>query len=218
MAEYLVAEKKLSIRKACGAVGQSRSAWYRPLVDKLARDREVIDALQELMEDNIRWGFWKCFDRIRLDGHRWNHKRIYRVYKELGLNQRRKTKKRLPVRTHETLEVPAEPNAVWSIEFMHDTLYIGRRFRTFNVLDEGVREILDIEIDTSLSGERIVRVLERIKSWRGLPASAPQLLERTPGALFHTDWSGDAGEDVAMLHDSAEGDMTVSVFSPAGPP
>ena len=178
-----MAEKKLSIRKACSAVGLTRSSWYRPLIDKLARDREVIDALQELVEDNMRWGFWKCFDRIRLDGHLWNHKRIYRVYKELGLNQRRRTKKRLPARNRETLEVPAEPNAVWSIDFMHDTLYVGRRFRTFNVLDEGVREILDIEIDTSLSGERIVRVLDRIKSWRGLPEAircdnGPELISR----------------------------------------
>lgn len=52
---------------------------------------------------------------------------------------------------------------------MHDTLYVGRRFRTLNVLDEGVREILEIEVDTSLPGERVVRVLERLKAWRGLP-------------------------------------------------
>ena len=61
------------------------------------------------------------------------------------------------------------PNAVWSVDFVHDTLYNGRRFRTLNVMDEGVRECLDIEIDTSLPGARLVRTLDRIKEWRGLP-------------------------------------------------
>jgi len=91
------------------------------------------------------------------------------VYRELGLNLRRKTKKRLPSRDPLPLEVPDRPNAIWSLDFMHDTLYSGRRFRTLNVLDEGVREVLDIEVDTSLPGERVVRVLDRLRIWRGLP-------------------------------------------------
>jgi len=178
---YLVAEEQLSVRQACGAVGLSRSAWYRPPQDRLTRDREVIDALQAQVERHRRWGFWKCFRRMRLDGRPWNHKRVYRVYRELGLNQRRRTKKRLPLRTRQPLEVAAVPNAVWSLDFMHDTLYVGRRFRTLNVLDEGVREVLDIEVDTSLSGERVVRVLERLRSERGIPAAircdnGPELL------------------------------------------
>ncbi len=122
--------------------GLSRSAWYSGPGDRLARDGEVIDALQAVVEKHPRWGFWKCFDRLRLDGQPWNHKRVYRVYKELGLNHKRRTKKRLPRRERVPLEVPARPNAVWSVDFMHDTLYVGRRFRTFNVIDEGVREVL----------------------------------------------------------------------------
>ncbi len=164
-----MAEENMSVSRACAAVGLSRSCWYREPQDRLERDRDVIDALQELAEKQPRRGFWKYRDRLRLDGQPWNHKRIYRVYKELGLNHRRKTKKRLGDRPHQPLDVPAKPNVVWSIDFMHDTLYVGRRFRTLNVLDEGVREILDIEIDTSLPGERLVRVLDRLKSWRGTP-------------------------------------------------
>jgi putative transposase len=150
-------------------VGLSRSAWYRGLSNKLERDRVVIEALQALVEKHRRWGFWKCYRRLRLDGRDWNHKRVYRVYRELGLNLRRKTKKRLPSRDPLPLEVPDRPNAVWSLDFMHDTLYSGRRFRTLNVLDEGVREVLDIEVDTSLPGERVVRVLDRLRMWSGLP-------------------------------------------------
>lgn len=78
-------------------------------------------------------------------------------------------KKRLPAREQQTLTVPMQANALWSMDFMADTLYGGRRFRTFNVLDEGVREALVIEIDTSLTTERVIRALEQLKEWRGLP-------------------------------------------------
>jgi putative transposase len=178
---YLVAEEKLSVRRACNVVGLARSAWYCKPVDWTNRDSEVIDALQAMVEKHRRWGFWMCFHRLRLDGRPWNHKRVYRIYTALGLNHRRKTKKRLPKRTLQPLEVAPAPNEVWSIDFMHDGLYGGRSFRTFNILDDGVREILDIEIDTSLPGPRIVRVLERVKAWRGAPKAircdnGPELL------------------------------------------
>jgi transposase InsO family protein len=84
-------------------------------------------------------------------------------------NHRRRAKKRIITRPPQPLEVPARPNAVWSLDFMHDTLYVGRCFRTLNVMDEGVRELLAIEVDTSLPGEHVVRVLDQIKSWRGTP-------------------------------------------------
>ena len=150
-------------------MGMSRSAWYRPPRDRMDRDREVIDALSGLASANGRWGFWKCFDRLRLDGKPWNHKRVWRVYTELRLNHTRRTKKRVPKRPLQPMTVLPLPNEVWSIDFMHDTLYVGKRFRTLNVLDEGVREALEIEVDTSLSAARLVRVMERLKDWRGLP-------------------------------------------------
>ena len=179
-----MAEENLSVSRACAAVSLSRSAWYHEPQDRLERDREVIDALQELAEKHPRRGFWKYREHLRRDGRPWNHKRIYRVYRELGLNHRRKTKKRVGDRPMQSLEVPALPNVVWSVDFMHDTLYVGRRFRTLNVLDEGVREILDIEVDTSLPSERVVRVLEQLKGWRGTPEAircdnGPELLSET---------------------------------------
>lgn len=159
----------MAVSTSCELVGLSRSAWYKPVRDWLEYDRELIEALQELVVLYNRWGFWKYYGRLRLDGRQWNHKRVHRVYRDLGLNMRRKTKKRIPTRDPLPMEAPAEPNVIWSLDFMHDTLYNGRRFRTLNVLDEGVREVLDIEVDTSLPGERVVQVLERLKYWRGLP-------------------------------------------------
>ena len=130
----------------------------------------MIDTLNALVEKHPRWGFWKCFHRLRLDGHGWNHKRVYRVYKATNLNLPRRTKKRLPKRVMPPMVVDAMPNAEWSLDFMSDALYQGkRRFRTLNVLDEGVREILAIVIDTSIPGGRVVRTLEQLVDWRGKP-------------------------------------------------
>ena len=159
----------MSIGRATRAVGMSRSAWYKLPQDRLEKDKEVIEALTRVTEANRRWGFWLSFKQLRYDGYGWNHKRVYRVYTELGLQHRRRTKKRIPSRYRQPLDTPSVINAVWALDFMSDALYVGRRFRTLNVLDEGMREALAIEIDTSLPGERVVRVLERLCAWRGVP-------------------------------------------------
>jgi len=159
----------LPVQRACQAVGLSRAAYYRPLVDWARRDAPVIDALTALSVEKPRWGFWKYVDRLRNTGRRWNQKRLWRVYCQLRLNLPRRTKKRLPVRFRQPLLVVPQPNAVWAVDFMSDTLYGGRRFRTLNVLDEGVREGLAIEIDTSLPAARVIRVLEQVVAWRGQP-------------------------------------------------
>jgi putative transposase len=168
---YLVAECQLSVRRACAAVGLSRAAWYRSPTDRLEKDREVIDALTTLTDKHRRRGFWKSFQRLRLDGRRWNHKRVYRVYCQPGLHHKRRSKKRIPIRFRRPVDTAPVPNMVWALDFMPDSLYVGRRFRMLTVLDEGVREGLDIEIDTSLTAERVIRVLERLQTWRGLPSA-----------------------------------------------
>jgi putative transposase len=159
----------VSIGRSCRAVVLSRAAWYRQPQDRLKRDREVIEVLTSLTDANNRWGFWQSYQQIRQAGYVWNHKKVYRVYCELGLNHKRRTKKRIPPRERQSLDTPSTPNAVWALDFMSDALYVGRRFRTLNVMDEGMREALAIEIDTSLLGERVVRVLERLCAWRGVP-------------------------------------------------
>jgi putative transposase len=166
---HLIEVHDFSIARACRSVGFSRSAWYRPLKDWMAYDKPVIDALQGLAEAKPGLGFWKLYRRLRRLGHEWNHKRVHRVYCALRLNIRRRTKKRLPSRDPQPLMIPAAPNQVWSADFMSDALYCGVRFRTFNVLDDFNRELLAIEIDTSLPGERLVRVFEQLRDSRGLP-------------------------------------------------
>ena len=164
-----MAKHELSKTKACAAVQLSRSSWYREPSQQVVRDQPVIDALNAMLKKYPRWGFWMCYDRMRLDGHAWNHKRVYRVYKAMKLNLPRRKKRRLPQRVQQPMVVEARANAEWSLDFMSDALYHGRRFRTLNVLDEGVREALDIVIDTSIPGARVVRTLDRLIEWRGKP-------------------------------------------------
>ena len=103
------------------------------------KDREVREALNGVVEQHPRWGGWLCDHRLRLLGQRWNHKRAYRVYKAMKLNLPRRAKRRLPQRVQQPMGVAARANAEWSMDFMADTLYHSRRFRTLNILDEGVR-------------------------------------------------------------------------------
>lgn len=157
----------VSTRLACETVGISRTVYhYKP---DTTRDEPVISELSELAEKYPRYGFGKMFPILRRRGFRWNHKRVYRVYCALKLNMRRKGKKRLPNRSPEPLTEPTSVNQCWSIDFMSDALWSGRKFRTFNVADDFNREALAIEIDLNLPAERIIRVLDRIAAWRGYP-------------------------------------------------
>ena len=145
---------------------QSRSAYYyKPVKD----DTEVIDTLRHWAEKHSRYGFWLLYKRMRRNGIPWNHKRLYRVYKLLNLSMRRKGKKRIPARVKEPLEQPEQINRNWSMDFMSDSLASGQRFRTLNIMDDFNREVLHIEVSTSLPSQRVVRVLNQIKDWRGLP-------------------------------------------------
>lgn len=160
-------EHGLSIRSACQAVGLSRTVYCYQ-----ARPRDdgpIIDQLVTLADRYPRYGFGKLFQVIRRNGHKWNHKRVYRVYCSLKMNFRRKGKKRLPSRNPQPLTVPDYANDCWSADFMSDVLYSGQRFRTFNVVDDYNRECLAIEVDTNLPAARVIRVLNRISAWRGYP-------------------------------------------------
>lgn len=99
-------------------------------MDWMVRDAEVIDALKGLVEDHPRWGFWKYVKALRHRGSPWNHKRIYRVYCALGLNQPRRTRRKLPERPREALFVPETQNQVWSPGKKRATIKIQGRWTT----------------------------------------------------------------------------------------
>ena len=144
----------------------TRSMWYY----KSRKDDTIVEnKLRELAEALPTRGFTSYFGRIRNEGLIWNHKRVKRVYDKLGLNIRRKKKRRLPAREKHPLQVPEQFNKTWSMDFMQDSLESGRKFRTLNIIDDYNRESLAIEVDISLTGERVTRVLETIIEWRGKP-------------------------------------------------
>jgi putative transposase len=120
---------------------------------------------------NGRWGFWKLFDRLHNLGYPWNHKRVYRVYCALRLNRGRRTKRRVPRRPRVPLCAPPTLNLTWALDFMRDTLYDGRVFRTLNVLDQGNREALAIEIGFSLPSRRVINTLEQLITVHGAPTA-----------------------------------------------
>ena len=179
----LTREHPLSVRRACGVVQLSRAVYYRPPTDRVHRDQPVIDALQTVVADRPRIGFWKCFDRLRNTVHWWNHKRVHRVYCALRLNLPRRTRKRFVRATRHPLAAPPALNHTWALDFMTDTLYNGRRFRTLNILDEGNREALAITAGTSLPSVRVIAVLDELVAVHGTPAAlrmdnGPELTSR----------------------------------------
>ena len=99
------------------------------------------------------------FQWLRNQGHPWNHKRVYRIYRELRLNLRIKPKRRLPSRHPDKLATPARPNDTWSVDFMTDTLETNQRFRTLNIIDDFNREVVHIEVGPSIPAQRVMRAL-----------------------------------------------------------
>jgi putative transposase len=171
MAQKAVQEKKMSIRKACVSFNVSEGC-YRYHSKLSPENDQIADWLIRLTTNQRNWGFGLCFLYLRnVKGYPWNHKRVYRIYRELELNMRIKPKKRIIRERPVPLSVPERINESWSMDFMHDQLADGRSVRLFNVNDDFNRESLAIEVDFSLPAERVKRTLDRIIEWRGKPGS-----------------------------------------------
>lgn len=157
------------MRLACEAFNVSQTC-YRYVAKNKTENDEIADWLLRLTDNHRSWGFGLCFLYLRnVKGFGWNHKRVYRIYRELELNLRIKPRQRLVRQAPQPLTVPSAVNQVWSMDFMHDQLIDGRSIRLLNVRDDFNREALGIEVDFSLPSERVIRTLEQIIDWRGSP-------------------------------------------------
>jgi putative transposase len=164
---FLRSEFEYSERRACKLLGHARSSNRylprRPVVQGL------LDELRKHAVERPRFGYRRLHLLLQRRGWRVNHKRVYRLYRAEGLAVRRKKRKRIAAGLRVVLPAPTRRNERWSMDFVHDTLASGRKFRTLNIVDDLTREALAIEVDTSLGGHRVVRVLERLVAVRGLP-------------------------------------------------
>lgn len=187
LVEIVCAEYNLSQRRACQLVGLSSSlCYYQP---KRVADTEIVRELRALADQQPRWGFKKLYNALRNAGHGWNHKRLHRIYRALKLHLRVNRGKRIPKRSPLPLQQTGQLNECWSVDFMSDALFNGRRFRTLNVIDDFNREVLAIEVDTSLPTVRVTRGLDQVALERGYPQrirvdNGPEFTS----AAFH-DWA-----------------------------
>jgi putative transposase len=130
---------------------------------------ELRERLRELANRRRRFGYRRLHILLRREGIMINRKKTQRLYKEEGLAVRRRRSRKRAVGTRAPAPVPALPNQRWSLNFMHDQMASGRRFRVLNVVDDVTRECLAAVPDTSISGRRVVRELTELISQRGKP-------------------------------------------------
>ena len=166
-------QRRLSERHACGLLGMHRGSWrYRR---RERRDAALRARLRELAGERPRFGYRRLHRMLRREKEngtpKWrvNHKRVYRLYREEGLAMRRNRRKRFRAEARVPLVLPTRANQVWTMDFTRDSLASGGKFRTLNLMDGYTREAPRIEVDTSLPGQRVVRMLDEVKQVRGVP-------------------------------------------------
>ena len=163
---FLIEEKGASIGRACRVVHLHRSMWY---YSSKKDDGELEVKLHELADQLPHRGIDEYYGRLRSQGYPWGRKRVLRVYRKLGLQLRRKRKRRLPSGLKAPLTLPIATNVVWSMDFMHDVLENGRKFRVLNVIDDYNREALAVESEYSFPSLKVIHVMERLIEFNGKP-------------------------------------------------
>ncbi len=190
--DYLNDLHKTSRAKLCKALNLSRSTSYRK---STIDDSEVENKLKSLADEYSTRGFDWYYQKIRLEGLKWNRKRVLRVYRKMGLSLRRKHKKRINRPYVNGLSHPIYPNVSWSIDFMSDSLEDGRKVRLFNIIDDYNRECLSIECGISMPAQRVTRILDQVIETYGQPESIRT--DNGPEFISHhyTDWCRGRGID-----------------------
>jgi len=158
----------MSERRACGLANLAKSVWQYKST-KAESDVALKEQLIELARERPRFGYRRLWAMLKREGQVINRKRVYRVYRELGLAVRQRKRKKIAAVARDRTPGPVRPNQRWSMDFVSDGLRDGRRFRTLNIVDDFTREALAIEVDFSLPGARVVRVLEELAITRGVP-------------------------------------------------
>jgi putative transposase len=154
-------------RRACALAGIDPRVYRRPT--SRSDDADLRARLKDLSSERRRFGYRRLHVLLRRDGWQVNWKKPYRIYKEEGLTVRKRGGRKRALGTRAPMAIPQGPNQRWSLDFVSDSLSCGRRFRIFNVIDDFSRECLVAVVDTSLSGIRVGRELDKIAQVRGYP-------------------------------------------------
>lgn len=183
----------LSERRACMLVSADRKMIrYR---SRRPPDTELRTRLRELANQRRRFGYRRLFHLLRDQGEPSGINRIYRLYREEGLTVRKRKARRRAIGTRTPILVEAKVNVRWSVDFVHDQLCHGRRFRILNIVDDVTRECLAAIPDTSISGKRVARELTAVVSVRG----KPQMIVSDNGTEFTSNailsWAKDHAVD-----------------------
>jgi putative transposase len=166
MVAYLMEHRQVSISRACRVVKLPKSMYY---YKNIRDDSATIDKLLELSERHPTEGQDLYYSRIRQQGLVWNYKRVRRVYLLLGMNRRRKVRRRVPARVKVPLVVPERARETWSMDFMSDVLTSKRKFRTLNIIDDYNREAITVEAAHTMPATRVTQILERTIHEQGKP-------------------------------------------------
>ena len=180
----------MSERRACAVIGADRTSMrYRSCREG---DEGLRARLRDLAGQRRRFGYRRLHILLRRDGVTINRKKTQRLYREEGLTVRRRKGRRRAVGARAPGPVLALPNQRWSLDFVHDQLATGRRFRMLNIVDDVTRECLRAVVDTSISGKRVVRELVDLVAERGRPGMivSDNGTELTSNAVLV--WSGEA--------------------------
>lgn len=165
---FVQAEMKLSTRRSCRALGFARSSMTYE--SRRAQPSGLVERMKALATQRPRFGYRRLHTLLGREGFKVNHKRVYRLYRLEGLSVRKKARRKLAGHIERTvLPPPTRPNERWSMDFVSDATVTGRRFRTFNIVDDFTRECLAISVDSSINGHRVARLLGELVVARGKP-------------------------------------------------
>ena len=165
--QFLRVGFQVSERRACQAIGIHRSS-YR--YSSTAKDQTALQMrIRDLATARVRYGYRRLHVLLRREGWPVNHKRVYRLYRLEGLSLRLKTRKKRISAARMPQSLPIAPNQRWSMDFMSDSLYDGRRFRVLTLVDNMTRERPALAVSRSFSGQAVAAILDRLAQTTGLP-------------------------------------------------
>ncbi len=173
--------ERYSVRRICDVLGfrratyYSRKAGHRPEEEQLRADQALSDLLRAVTDRFVAWGFWKVFHYLRLNGYSYNHKRVYRVWKEAKLHLRLPPKRARIYREYQALLAPEAVNEGWAMDFVSDwvvgaqTQGNDKQIRVVNIMDECSRRALWTQAHKSISAKKLVAILNQVVAYRGKP-------------------------------------------------